>query len=59
MTKFKIFVYHEDWPQKPFSKPIEAYDITEAVDKLVRTLDDNVHLCSKDNGEIWYYTVDK
>ena len=50
MTKFKIFVYHEDWPQKPF-------DITEAVDKLVRTLDDNVHLCSKDNGDIWYYTT--
>jgi len=52
---YKIFVYHRDWPQKPFSMESVARNITEAVDKLVRALDEDTFLCPANDGGIWYY----
>jgi len=59
MNTYKIFVYHEDLPQKPFSKKVVADCIAEAVDKLVRTLDEDVFLCPASDGGIWYYIEPK
>jgi len=52
---YKIFVYHRDWPQKPYSMEAVGRNITEAVDKLVRALDEDTFLCPADDGGIWYY----
>lgn len=53
---YKIFVYQRDYPLKPFTKEVCARNITEAVDKLVRSLDEDTFLCPSDNdGGIWYY----
>ena len=59
MKKFAVYVYVEGWEQKPFSREFEAYSPVEAIEKCVKGLAKDEHLCPSQDGNVWWRIIDE
>ena len=58
MKKFAVYVYADGWEQKPFSRAFEAYCPAEAIEKCVKGLAKDEHLCPSQDGNVWWRMIE-